>query len=446
MKEKMREKIKDERRDKMKKKETREKVKDKIKASRTFRTSSRCSIRVHPSKNGRCTSLFKILKAECPDVWILLPKYKWPTSWSEIEDPVVPSWTKFFRTSTRRGLLWERQFEETLLEFGWEEVPNWECLFVQGWYLSVYVDDITNGWKAADSGSHVEETDEKNVDLDEPHLGCTRRERKPNGVLLINTQKCLNHEFLLEQLKIAGVGKASRKNCRVVIRHGRTCSKKCVQRYCELANRKKEQLYKVSSLCLDDHQFKEEELESVGELSDVCSQNSLELLKWNSYGENPMHPVNQIAREVQKLKRYSGHTFCTSLQPQFIIWKQYSRSSGGSTDENMTTLWMIWTWIWLLGHISECHSSSSANLRYVKNNLWNSVGLLFHVIGKLISEQKEITGVISIGFERCHVDVDKLIVSKGLSDHQRPNLRLLRLCALCGESGRWSSCDLEEQN
>ena len=29
-----------------------------------------------------------------------------------------------------------------------------------------------------------------------------------------------------------------------------------------------------------------------------------------------------------------------------------------------------------------------ANLRYVKNNLWNSVGLVFHKTGKLISEQK----------------------------------------------------------
>ena len=36
-------------------------------------------------------------------------------------------------------------------------------------------------------------------------------------------------------------------------------------------------LYKVSSVCLDDHHFKKEELESVGELSKVCSQI---VLKW----------------------------------------------------------------------------------------------------------------------------------------------------------------------
>ena len=49
-------------------------------------------------------------------------------------------------------------------------------------------------------------------------------------------------------------------------------AKKCVERYCELANKTTQQLYKVSTPCTDDHHFKEEELKSVGELSKVCSQ------------------------------------------------------------------------------------------------------------------------------------------------------------------------------
>ena len=48
-------------------------------------------------------------------------------------------------------------------------------------------------------------------------------------------------------------------------------AKKCVERYCELANKTTQQLYKISTPCLDDHHFKEE-LKSVGELSKVCSQ------------------------------------------------------------------------------------------------------------------------------------------------------------------------------
>ena len=44
-------------------------------------------------------------------------------------------------------------------------------------------------------------------------------------------------------------------------------AKKCVERYCELANKTTWHLYKVSTSCIDDHHFNEEELKSVGELS-----------------------------------------------------------------------------------------------------------------------------------------------------------------------------------
>ena len=55
-------------------------------------------------------------------------------------------------------------------------------------------------------------------------------------------------------------------------------AKKCVERYCELANKTTQQLYKVSTPCIDDHHSKEEELKSVGELSKVCSQIVLKCL------------------------------------------------------------------------------------------------------------------------------------------------------------------------
>ena len=49
-------------------------------------------------------------------------------------------------------------------------------------------------------------------------------------------------------------------------------AKKCVERSCKLANKTTQQLYIVSTPCIDDHHFKEEEMKSVGELSHVCSQ------------------------------------------------------------------------------------------------------------------------------------------------------------------------------
>ena len=86
----------------------------------------------------------KIPKSECPDIWIRLPRHKWPKSWSSMEDPVVPLERNLYG-HLLAGLLWEEQFEKVLLKHGWEKIPNWECLFVhrqKGLFLSVYVDDI----------------------------------------------------------------------------------------------------------------------------------------------------------------------------------------------------------------------------------------------------------------------------------------------------------------
>ena len=90
------------------------------------------------------TNCSKIPKSECPDIWIRLPRQKWPKSWSSMEDPVVPLERNLYGHPLA-GLLWERQFEKILLKHGWEKIPNWECLFVHreiGLCLSVYVDDI----------------------------------------------------------------------------------------------------------------------------------------------------------------------------------------------------------------------------------------------------------------------------------------------------------------
>ena len=52
-------------------------------------------------------------------------------------------------------------------------------------------------------------------------------------------------------------------------------------------------------------------------------------------------------------------------------------------------------------HLGQDHE---ANLRYVKHNLRNSVGQLFNETGKLISEQKEITGVSTIDLKDADVE------------------------------------------
>ena len=78
-------------------------------------------------------------------------------------------------------------------------------------------------------------------------------------------------------------------------------AKKCVERYCELANKSTQQLYKVSGPCIDDHHFKEEEMKYVGELSQVCSQIVLKCLYLARIGR-PDIPwsVNKLARSITK--------------------------------------------------------------------------------------------------------------------------------------------------
>ena len=70
-----------------------------------------------------------------------------------MEDAIVPLERNLYG-QTLAGLLWERQYEKILLKHGWENIPNWECLFVhreKGLFLSVYVDDLKIGWKETKS-------------------------------------------------------------------------------------------------------------------------------------------------------------------------------------------------------------------------------------------------------------------------------------------------------
>ena len=50
-------------------------------------------------------------------IWIRLPRHKWPKSWSNIEDPVVPLERNLYGHPLA-GLLWERRFERVLFGTG----------------------------------------------------------------------------------------------------------------------------------------------------------------------------------------------------------------------------------------------------------------------------------------------------------------------------------------
>ena len=151
----------------------------------------------------------KIPKSECPDIWIRLPRHKWPKSWSSIEDPVVPLERNLYGHPLA-GLLWERQFEKILLKYGWEKVSNWECLSVhleKGLFFSVYVDDIKLAGKKQNINPMWKLLN-KEVDWENQHHSLTvytwdvlKDKVKKAKILWTITEPCLNHEFPRAKLK-----------------------------------------------------------------------------------------------------------------------------------------------------------------------------------------------------------------------------------------------------
>ena len=65
-----------------------------------------------------------------------------------------------------------------------------------------------------------------------------------------------------------------------------------------------QQLYKVATPCTDDHQFKEEEMGSIGKLSKVCSQMVVTCLNLARIGRpDILWSLNKLARAFTEWTR-----------------------------------------------------------------------------------------------------------------------------------------------
>ena len=105
---------------------------------------------------------------------------------------------------------------------------------------------------------------------------------------------------------------------------------KCVERYCELANKTTQQLCNVSTPCIDDRHFKEEEMKSVGDLSQVCSQIVLECLFVARIGRlYILWSVNKFSRSITNWTKSLWQT-PESIEFMFssYIWIQKKLSCG----------------------------------------------------------------------------------------------------------------------
>ena len=146
----------------------------------------------------------------------------------------------------------------------------------------------------------------KEVDLGEPtsfldhaYLGCTQRQYQISKDIVDNYRTMFESRISARGTEKLPYSENFRISSWYYDMEGH--AKKCVERYCELANKTTQQLYKVSTQCIDDHDFKEEELKSVGELPKVCSQIVLKCLYLARIGRpDILWSVNKLARSITK--------------------------------------------------------------------------------------------------------------------------------------------------
>ena len=168
----------------------------------------------------------------------------------------------------------------------------------------MYVDDIKLAGKKQNLDPMWKVLN-KEVDLGEPtsfldhvYLGCTQRQCE------ISKEIVDNYRTMFEsRISAGGTEKRpySENFCISSWSYDMAGhAKKCVERYYELANKTTQQLYEVSTPCIDDHHSKEEEMKSVGELSNTCSQIVLKCLYLARIGPDILWSVNKLARSITK--------------------------------------------------------------------------------------------------------------------------------------------------
>ena len=107
----------------------------------------------------------------------------------------------------------------------------------------------------------------KDADLGEPtsfldhvYLGCTQRKCQTSKDIVDNYKSMFESRICAgAKQKLPGTGELDANiSSWSIDMEGH--AKKCVEIFCELANKTTQQLYKVATPCIDDHQFKEEEI------------------------------------------------------------------------------------------------------------------------------------------------------------------------------------------
>ena len=220
------------------------------------------------------------------------------------------SWTKLKRTPTRRALVGKTV--RNSIDGTWlGKSTNWECLFVhrkQKLFLSVYVDDIKMGLKAAEFSSYVEEMDDKRWCWGANIISWSRLFRKHSNGSANQTRKHWTIQqsvwvpyFCRSNREITRMGQTSRKK----LQRGPTIWKDMLENALNgIANwqtRRQSNYTTFPVLVWTITKFKKEELENKGELSEICSHVVLKCLYLARIGRPDIQwSVNKLARSITK--------------------------------------------------------------------------------------------------------------------------------------------------
>ena len=174
-------------------------------------------------------TLLKIPMSQCPDIWIRLPKHKWPKSWSNMEDPVVPLERNLYGHPLA-GLSWEKQYEKVLF---------WNTFGKRFQIGNVY------SWQETEHQSDLEIL-MKDVDLWEPtsfldhvYLGCTQRKCTISNDTVTRYRDMFEAKISAGKQKLSTEvsGKLDAETISSWSYDIESHAKKCAERYCELANK-----------------------------------------------------------------------------------------------------------------------------------------------------------------------------------------------------------------
>ena len=171
--------------------------------------------------------LLKNPKSECPDIWIRLPRHKWPKSWSSMEDPVVPLeaksvWSSFGRIVMGKAI-WENPIEARLgegFQLGMLIRTPWKRVFL----ICVWRKNILIRCGKYSIKKLIWEN--QHLSLIMKILGCTQRQCE------ISKEIVDNYRTLFESRISAGATEKFPYSEKfsyffVVLRHGGSCQEMC---------------------------------------------------------------------------------------------------------------------------------------------------------------------------------------------------------------------------